>query len=128
MQSWRGTPGKDLNLWQTHKRNCLRRWHGSSSSLAKPRVLAPIENRDDWDALVDSEPPEDRELLKELARFTDLWRYLREREEKLGTEIVNAISQVHRLPISERISQLKAINQKLMERIGDARQGAQFRH
>lgn len=106
----------------------MRRWHGSSSSLAKPRVLAPIENRDDWDALVDSEPPEDRELLKELARFTDLWRYLREREEKLGTEIVNAISQVHRLPISERISQLKAINQKLMERIGDARQGAQFRH
>jgi hypothetical protein len=90
--------------------------------------LAPIEDRSEWDKLVESKPPEERELVKELARFADLWRYFQERKEKLGAEIVNAISQVHSLPVRERIARLKEINQKLMERVGDAGQGAQFRH
>jgi hypothetical protein len=90
--------------------------------------LAPIEDRDEWDKLVESKPPEERELVKELARFADLWRYFQERKEKLGPEIVNAVSQVPKLPVPERIARLKEINQKLMERVGDAGQGAQFRH
>jgi len=90
--------------------------------------LAPIEDRNEWDKLVESKPPEERELVKELARFADLWRYFQERKEKLGPEIVNALSQVHSLPVPERIARLKEINQKLMERVGDAGQGAQFRH
>ena len=89
--------------------------------------LAPIEDRDEWDKLVESKPPEERELVKELARFADLWRYFRERKEKLGLEIVNAISQVHKLPVPERIVRLQEINQKLMELGSDAGQGAQFR-
>jgi hypothetical protein len=90
--------------------------------------LAPIEDRNEWDNLVESKPPEERELVKELARFADLWRYFQERKEKLGPEIVNAVSQMHKLPVRERIARLKEINQKLMERVGDASQGAQFRH
>ena len=90
--------------------------------------LAPIEDRNEWDKLVESKPPEERELVNELARFADLWRYFQERKEKLGPEIVNVISQVHSLPVPERIARLKEINQKLMERVGDAGQGAQFRH
>lgn len=90
--------------------------------------LAPIEDRNEWDKLVESKPPEERELVKELARFADLWRYFQERKEKLGSEIVNAVSQMHKLPVPERIARLKEINQKLMERVGDAGQGAQFRH
>jgi hypothetical protein len=90
--------------------------------------LAPIEDRDEWDKLVESKPPEERELVKELARFAGLWRYFQERKEKLGPEIVNAIGQVHKLPVTERIARLKEINQKLMERVGDAGEGAQFRH
>lgn len=90
--------------------------------------LAPIEDRGEWDKLVASRPPEERELLKELARFTDLWRYFQERKEKLGPEIVNAIRDVHKLPVPERILRLKEINQKLMERVGDASEGAQLRH
>jgi hypothetical protein len=90
--------------------------------------LAPIEDRDEWDKLVESKPPEERELVKELARLADLWRYFRERKEKLGPEIVNAVSHVHNLHVPERIVRLKEINQKLMERIGDAGHGAQFRH
>jgi hypothetical protein len=90
--------------------------------------LASIEDRGEWDKLVESTPPEERELLRELARFTDLWRYFQERKEKLGPEIVGAISQVHKLLVPQRISRLKEINQKLMERVDDAGQGAQFRH
>jgi hypothetical protein len=89
--------------------------------------LAPIEDRNEWDKLVESNPPEERELVKELARFADLWRYFQDRNEKLGTEIVNAISVVHQLPVPDRTSRLKEINQKLMERV-DAGPGAQFRH
>ena len=94
--------------------------------LVKGGDLAPLENRDDWETLVESQTGEQRELLQEFARFSDLWRYLHERNEKLGRDIVDGIAQLHRLPIVQRISDLKAINQKLMERIGDA-QGAQKR-
>jgi hypothetical protein len=90
--------------------------------------LTPIEDRGQWDNLVESKPPEQRELLKELARFTDLWRYFQERKEKLGPEIADAISQVHKLPVPERISRLKQLNQKLMERVSSVGQGAQFRN
>src|SRR6201998_779262 len=64
--------------------------------------LAPIEDRDEWNKLVESKPPAQRELVKELARFADLCRYFQERKEKLGPEVVNAISQVHKLPMAER--------------------------
>ena len=90
--------------------------------------LGPIEDRDEWDKLVESKPPEERELVKELARFADLWRYFQERKEKLGPDIVSALRQVNQLPVPERTARLKEINQKLLERVGDAGQGAQFRH
>jgi hypothetical protein len=90
--------------------------------------LAPIKDRNEWDKLVESKPPEERELVKELARFADLWRYFQENKEKLGTEIVSALSQVNQLPVPERTARLKEINQKLMERVSDAGPGAQFRH
>jgi hypothetical protein len=89
--------------------------------------VSPIADRDEWDRVVESTPPEEREVVKELARFADLWRYFQERNEKLGPEIVTAISQVHTLPPAERAVRLKEINQRLMERVNDAGQGAQFR-
>jgi hypothetical protein len=97
-------------------------------SFEKDGDLAPIEDREAWDKLVDSKPSEERDLVKELARFVDLWRYFQQRKEKLGPEIVNAISQVHKFPVPERVARLKEINQKRMERVGDAGEGAQFRH
>src|SRR6478672_5411119 len=59
--------------------------------------LAAIEDRGEWDELVESKRPEERELLKELARFSDLWRYFQDRKEKLGPEVVSAIRQLHKL-------------------------------
>jgi hypothetical protein len=76
---------------------------------------------------VKSKPPEERELLEQLARFADLWRYFQEQKQKLGEEIVAALGRLHTLPVPERIASLKEINQKLMERLSSAGQGAQFR-
>jgi hypothetical protein len=90
--------------------------------------LAPLADHQQWDKLVDSKPSGERELLQELARFSDLWRYFQERNEKLGPEIVHAINCVHKVSVEERIERLKEINQKLMERIGGASEDAQFRH
>jgi len=90
--------------------------------------LGPLEERSEWEKLVDAQPPEQRELLEELAHFADLWRYLQEHNERLGPEIVDAISSIHRLPVSERMARVKEINQKLMERIVDAGESTQFRH
>lgn len=89
--------------------------------------LAQIENRSEWEKLVASKLPDERELLTELARFVDLWRYLQERGHKLGTEIVGAVNELHQLPVPERIASLKKITRKLMERVGDVSEGAQFR-
>ncbi len=90
--------------------------------------LAPIEDREEWEKLVASKPPEERQLLEELARFVDLWRYFRERNERLGPKMVGAVRELHSLPIAERIERLKQINLELMERVGDGGQGAQSRH
>ncbi len=86
--------------------------------------LAPIEHRDQWNELVSSNPREEQELLTELTRFADLWRYLQERNQKLGPEIVNALAEVHRLPVNLRAARVREINQKLMSRIGDCDLGA----
>ena len=82
--------------------------------------LAPIDDRDEWEKRVSSNPPEEQELVNELARFADLWRYLQERNEKLGPEIVQALAEVHKLPVvSRRAARVREINQKLMRRIGE---------
>ena len=67
-------------------------------------------------------------MLRELARFADLWRYFQEREEKLGPEIVGDVGRVHRLSVSERVGRLKEINRRLIERVDDAGKGTQSRH
>ena len=81
--------------------------------------LAPIEDRDEWEALVSSQLPAEQELLNELARFADLWRYLQERNEKLGPAVVAAIRDVHKLPLTLRAERVHEINQELMKRIGE---------
>jgi hypothetical protein len=78
----------------------------------------------EWERAVNSNPPESDDLLRELARFADLWRYLQEREEKLGPEIVGDAGRVHRLSVSERVGQLKEINRG----VDDAGKGTQSRH
>jgi hypothetical protein len=82
--------------------------------------LAPFSDRQEWENLVESKRPGERDLLQELANFADLWRYFRERGEKLGIGIVDAVSNLPQLPIRERTARLKDVNRRLMERVSDA--------
>jgi hypothetical protein len=90
--------------------------------------LGPIEDRDEWEERVRSHAPQDRELLQELTRFADLWRYFQENKDKLGPEVLAALKEVPQLSVPERIERMREINQKLMERIPDAGEGPKFRN
>ena len=48
--------------------------------------MAPIEDRREWEELVASKPPEERDLLTELGRFADLWR------QGLGIKLKSSLS------------------------------------
>ena len=56
----------------------------------------PIADRDDWEKRVRSHASPDLELLQELTRFDDLWRYFLENREKLGPEILSALKEMPR--------------------------------
>lgn len=88
----------------------------------------PIEDRNDWDSLVGSQKPEDREVLQELANFSDLWRFLDHLGYKLPEELVSALEQVHKLPVGERVERLRAINQQLMQKVVSVGKELPFRH
>jgi len=90
--------------------------------------LAPIEDRFEYEKGIEALPPEEREVVRELTNFADLCKYFSERKQKLGSEVVAAIAQVHKLPIAERAASVREINQKLIERIHDAGQDTQFRN
>ncbi|MBV9072010.1 MAG: hypothetical protein JOZ10_00140 [Acidobacteria bacterium] len=93
----------------------------------KGAELAPIEDVSEWDSLLKSQSPEELALLKELESFAQLWRYFQDRRERLGREIVNRISRIHRLSLQQRTICLREINRKLMERVCCAGSGPQFR-
>ena len=102
----------------------------SEKPISEPQSgcnLAPVESIEEWEKLLAAKPPEERQLLEELARFADLWRYLRESGQKLGPEIVDRVRGLKDLPVPERILALQDISQTLMERIGDADSSAQLR-
>jgi mannitol-1-phosphate/altronate dehydrogenase len=88
----------------------------------------PIEDRDEWEQRVQSHAPQERELLQELTRFADLWRYFQENKETFGPEILAALTEVPQLAVPERIERMREIIQKLMERIPDAGEGPEFRN
>jgi hypothetical protein len=99
--------------------------NGSQRNAAK--ALSPCASREEWEQLLDSNHPEMRDLLVELACFADLWRYFEEHEQRLGPNVVRDIAGLHKLRLAERIAQLKRINRKLMRRVNDAGKSFKFR-
>jgi hypothetical protein len=88
----------------------------------------PILDRDEWEKRVQSHASPERELLQELSRFDDLWRYFQENGEKLGPEIISALKEMPKLAVAGRIQRMREINQKLLERIPDAGKSLEFRN
>jgi hypothetical protein len=99
-----------------------------NGSQSNPETaLSPCASREEWEQLLDSNRPEMRDLLVELARFADLWRYFEEHKQRLGPKVVRDVAGLHKLRLAERIAQLKRINRKLMRRVNDAGKSFKFR-
>src|SRR5215469_11077965 len=90
--------------------------------------FGPIEDRDEFEKLIESLPPEEQELTRELTHHADLLRYFAERKLKTGSDIADAMFAAARLPVHERIERIRAINQVLMERLNRVGETSEFRN
>ena len=90
--------------------------------------FGPSEDRNQFDKLVYSLPPEEKELTRELTHYADLLRYFAEQNLKTGSDIADAMFAAATLPVPERTARIREINQVLMERLNRAGQGDGFRN
>src|SRR5258708_32524108 len=74
-----------------------------------------IEDPAEYEALVNSLPPEQREFATYATRFAKLWEYLSERNIEMPSEVIEAMRDLSKLPHEERIALLDRINEALLE-------------
>jgi hypothetical protein len=90
--------------------------------------FGPIEDRYEYEKGIDSLPPEEQELVRELTNYADLVKYFADCKMKTGPDIADAMFAAAKLPLTERAARVREINQVLMERLKDAGEGAQLRN
>ncbi len=90
--------------------------------------FAPINDRYEYEKGIESLPPQEQELVKELTNFADLCKYFEEHNQELDPSVARAMSEAAKLPVPERIARIREINQKLMRAVNDAGEGAKFRN
>lgn len=90
--------------------------------------FGPIEDRNEFEKLIESLPPQEQELTRELTHHADLLKYFAERKMKTGSDIADAMMVAAKLPVPERIERIRNINQILMERLSRAGQTPEFRN
>lgn len=77
--------------------------------------LGPVEDRNELELRVNSLPSGERELAQESARFADLCQYFERQKIDIPSGIVDQLGRTSRLPIPERVDEMKKLNQQLME-------------
>ena len=90
--------------------------------------FGPIEDPSEFEKLIQSLPPEEQELTRELTHYTDLVRYFAEHKIKTGSDIADAMFAAAKLSVPERTARTREINQVLMERLNRAGKGDGFRN
>ena len=91
-------------------------------------AMGPIEDRNEWDKMVASQPPGEREIVAELTNFFDMCKYLEQCGRRPGEAIVTAFEVAAKLPTRQRLAKLKEVNQQLMQQVADAGASAEFRN
>jgi hypothetical protein len=89
--------------------------------------FGPIDDPEEYERLINSLPPLERELNRELTNFFRLMDYFGREKLPLTPDIADAMFAAAKLPIERRISRVHEINQTLMKRLDHAGKGAQFR-
>jgi hypothetical protein len=90
--------------------------------------FAPIHDRYEYEKGMESLPPQERELVKELTNFADLCKYFEEHNQQLDPSVARAVSEAAKLPMEQRIVRISEINQKLMAAVNDADKSSEFRN
>jgi hypothetical protein len=90
--------------------------------------FAPINDRYEYEQGMESLPPQERELVKELTNFADFCKYFEEHNQELDPSVARAVSEAAKLPLEDRIARIREINQKLMRAVNDAGEGGKFRN
>jgi len=76
----------------------------------------PIEDANEYEALIGAiTDPEKREFLEETSRFATTWQYLSSLGLQIPPEIADQVLQLVELAGPDRITQMRNINQQLME-------------
>lgn len=87
----------------------------------------PIEDAAEYEALVNSLPPDQKEFVTVATRFAKLWEYLTEHNIELPPDLAEEMRDLPKLSHQERIALLERINQVLMECEHAASEGPEIR-
>ncbi|HET6842832.1 MAG TPA: hypothetical protein VFK06_14310 [Candidatus Angelobacter sp.] len=89
--------------------------------------MGPIEDFNEYEKLRESLPPLERELNLRVTELIQLVEYYGRRGSAVGRDVTDAMKAAASLPVEERITCIREMNQGLMKRLGDAGQNSQFR-
>ena len=84
--------------------------------------LGPIEDRNEYEQLINSLPPDQQELAQESTRLADLCLYFSQQKMDVPPEVLEQVGRLSRLAIADRIRTLKDMNRVLMEYLNDVGQ------
>jgi hypothetical protein len=89
--------------------------------------LTPIDDRAEYEHQMNELPAEQKALTEQLTRYADLCRYFAEHRMQVPPHIVRAVNDLSSLPTEERTSQMKQINQEVMEYLQNVSEDPEFR-
>jgi hypothetical protein len=81
--------------------------------------FGPITNRQQREQRLNALPPEHREFAEESTRFADIWQYFSEHNMQLPRKVVDQISGLSRLSMTEQITVIRRLNMALTEYLND---------
>jgi hypothetical protein len=111
----------------THKRNVRKPEQRGPGRFEPGGELGAVEDLREREQRLNSLSGEERQLAEESARCADLCQYFSRKKMDVPTHIADELGRISRLPIAERITRMKALNQTLMEYLNDAGQDTGIR-
>ena len=99
--------------------NRSKRRSGALDKFGPCGESGPIDNRNEYEQRLNSLPAEQKELAEESTRFADLCQYFSQQKMDIPPSIVERVGNVSKLPETDRIRAMRAINRELMEYLND---------
>jgi hypothetical protein len=81
--------------------------------------LAPIDDRYEYEKGMQSLPPDERAFAEEATQMADMLQYCEQQNVAVPAEIAAGMQELRRLPDTERIERIRALNRALIGHIFD---------